>query len=201
MPRSRSRSRHRHGRSASRTRKSSPKRPRGGEASSHKTPQQHKSTATSSSHRLPVSSSHRGRRSATPPDKRREKQRSSSRQRTTKRARSSSTRRSRSRTPQAQSPRRSRSPKSTWKPRRTKDEDLPNKFRCDKRFLDTNDVFGLRLPRHCASTPYTESIYIAGAHIEDIPLASVIYAGLDNYGLRYIANGNKAYFIIPCTLR
>lgn len=41
---------------------------------------------------------------------------------------------------------------------------------------------------------YTKEAKIAGMKVQDIPLHSVVYGGLDNYSLRLIANGKKVFF-------
>ena len=52
-----------------------------------------------------------------------------------------------------------------------------------------------------ASTTYTEEIAVAGMEVTSVPLVSMIYDGLSNWGLRFVASGQRGYFVMSRTYR
>ena len=54
---------------------------------------------------------------------------------------------------------------------------------------------GLALPKRVLSTAWSEQQKIAGIDILEIPIHKVLFAGLDNYGLRILGSGSQLYFV------
>ena len=76
---------------------------------------------------------------------------------------------------------------------------IPPAFKTDTDYLDTTKTKGYALPRLVVSTAYTEEAGFAGAPIDRLPLAAVCLGGLDNWGLRYLASGQRAYWTMSRT--
>ena len=108
--------------------------------------------------------------------------------------------RSRSRSRRARST--SRRPRSPLRlPQKTSIVKIPAEFKQDDEFLDSRKIKGFALPRYVASTSFTEEIGIAGASTLDLPVAAVVLGGLDNWGLRFVASGQRGYWTMSRTYR
>ncbi len=62
---------------------------------------------------------------------------------------------------------------------------------------ETREIYRLKFPRAVTESDYTKDTKISGLLIQEVPLHKVLYSGLDNYGLRLIANGMQVYFTPP----
>lgn len=62
-------------------------------------------------------------------------------------------------------------------------------------------MMGYQLPRRVASTTFTEEAGIAGKDVLTIPLASLLYDGVSNWGLRFISSGQRGFFVMSRNYR
>lgn len=60
--------------------------------------------------------------------------------------------------------------------------------------FDTNQVYGLSFPRQVESTQWSRKFKVAGFAIADIKLVQMMTNGLQNWGLRLLANGRYVTF-------
>ena len=73
--------------------------------------------------------------------------------------------------------------------RRQEPLELPRNWRSSPAEYDTNREYGLNLPRQVVSNKFTRDLQIDGMDIFDVRLAQVMTGGLNNWGLRSLANG------------
>ena len=66
---------------------------------------------------------------------------------------------------------------------------MPSSFNTSDQCWDTNEVYGLTLPRFVATTPWTTKQGIAGKAIETLPIIDATYDNANSYGLRLLASG------------
>ena len=78
---------------------------------------------------------------------------------------------------------------------------IPSDFKQDSDYLDSTKRKGFALPRYVVSTTFTEEIGIAGASTIDLPIAALVLGGLDNWGLRFVASGQRGYWCMSRTYR
>ena len=78
---------------------------------------------------------------------------------------------------------------------------VPSSFKSDQDYLDTNVVMGYMLPRRVASTTFSEECGTAGWDVQTLPASAIVYEGLANWGLRYVASGQRGYFVMSRTYR
>ncbi|CAE7837912.1 ATG26 [Symbiodinium necroappetens] len=67
--------------------------------------------------------------------------------------------------------------------------ELPRNWRSSPTEYDTNREYGLNLPRQVISNKFTRDLQIDGMDIFEVRLAQVMTGGLNNWGLRSLANG------------
>ena len=60
--------------------------------------------------------------------------------------------------------------------------------------FDTNKEYGIPFPRLIESTQWTRRQHIAGIPVEQITLVDAVPKGIQNYGLRLLANGRYVAF-------
>ena len=66
---------------------------------------------------------------------------------------------------------------------------LPGSWHPSSSHFDTNKEYGLTLPREVESTQWSRKSQIAGTPVDEIRLVDVIPKGIQNYGVRLLANG------------
>ena len=85
---------------------------------------------------------------------------------------------------------RSRSRPSQHQHQRRQDSlELPRSWKSTPTEYDSNREYGLNLPRQVVSNRFTRDLRIDGMDIFDVRLAQVMTGGLNNWGLRSLANG------------
>ena len=85
---------------------------------------------------------------------------------------------------------RSRSRPSQHQHQRRQDSlELPRSWKSTPTEYDSNREYGLNLPRQVVSNKFTRDLHIDGMDIFDVRLAQVMTGGLNNWGLRSLANG------------
>ena len=85
---------------------------------------------------------------------------------------------------------RSRSRPSQHQHQRRQDSlELPRSWKSTPTEYDSNREYGLNLPRQAVSNKFTRDLHIDGMDIFDVRLAQVMTGGLNNWGLRSLANG------------
>ena len=89
--------------------------------------------------------------------------------------------------PESRGHRRSRS-RPSFRRSPLQDQEDPS-WQSSSTHFDTQLVYGLNLPRTVESTQWSRKAQIAGAPVEQVKLVDVMYGGLQNWGLRIIANG------------
>ena len=67
--------------------------------------------------------------------------------------------------------------------------DVPESFKPSDLCWDTNEIYGLNLPRVVATTAWSTKQGIAGKPVESLSLLDTTYDGPNSYGLRLIAAG------------
>ena len=67
--------------------------------------------------------------------------------------------------------------------------ELPRSWKSTPTEYDSNREYGLNLPRQVVSNKFTRELRIDGMDIFDVRLAQVMTGGLNNWGLRSLANG------------
>ena len=67
--------------------------------------------------------------------------------------------------------------------------ELPRSWKSTATEYDSNREYGLNLPRQVISNKFTQDLQIDGMDIFDVRLAQVMTGGLNNWGLRSLANG------------
>lgn len=75
---------------------------------------------------------------------------------------------------------------------------IPDTFAPDDTYYDTNSVLGSDMPRLIQATKWTRSKGLAGRDVQDVRLVEVLWDGMDNWGIRLLANGK---YIAPELLR
>ena len=73
--------------------------------------------------------------------------------------------------------------------RRQDSLELPRSWKSTATEYDSNREYGLNLPRQVSSNKFTRDLQIDGMDIFDVHLAQVMTGGLNNWGLRSLANG------------
>ena len=73
--------------------------------------------------------------------------------------------------------------------RRQDSLELPRSWKSTATEYDSNRAYGLNLPRQVISNKFTRDLQIDGVDIFDVRLAQVMTGGLNNWGLRSLANG------------
>ena len=73
--------------------------------------------------------------------------------------------------------------------RRQDSLELPRSWKSTATEYDSNRAYGLNLPRQVISSKFTRDLQIDGVDIFDVRLAQVMTGGLNNWGLRSLANG------------
>ena len=85
---------------------------------------------------------------------------------------------------------RSRSRPSQHQHQRRQDSlELPRSWKSTPTEYDSNREYGLNLPRQVVSNKFTRDLHIDDMDIFDVRLAQVMTGGLNNWGLRSLANG------------
>ena len=97
--------------------------------------------------------------------------------------------RSRSHRHRSDPPSSSRRAKSPEKGSRMGMHPIPSSVNTSDQCWDTNEVYGLTLPRFVATTPWTTKQGIAGKAIETLPIIDATYDNANSYGLRLLASG------------
>ena len=67
--------------------------------------------------------------------------------------------------------------------------DLPDSFNSSDLCWDTNEIYGLNLPRYIATTAWSTKQGLAGKAIEALSVLDTTYDGPNSYGLRLLASG------------
>jgi len=73
---------------------------------------------------------------------------------------------------------------------------LPPSFSPDDVYVDRNLNKEYSLPRVIATSDHTIARGIAGIPVHEIPLHKVLFQGIENWTLRYLASGKQTYYVM-----
>ena len=81
------------------------------------------------------------------------------------------------------------------------DTNLPKAFHSDRKFYDTNEVYGLQFPRQVQASSWAQKHQLAGRDITSIKLHELCWQGWNNFALRSLAQGRYASILFARSIK
>ena len=81
------------------------------------------------------------------------------------------------------------------------DTNLPKAFHSDRKFYDTNEVYGLQFPRLVQASSWAQKHQLAGRDITSIKLHELCWQGWNNFALRSLAQGRYASILFARSIK
>ena len=75
-------------------------------------------------------------------------------------------------------------------------EGLPEEFKPNKKYLDSNEVFGKTMLRCVSSTSWASKYRLAGRELADLRLVDLLWRGWRNHHLRALSHGQYVSLVI-----
>eukprot|EP00439_Symbiodinium_sp_Y106_P062881 s203_g9.t1 len=79
--------------------------------------------------------------------------------------------------------------------------DLPKSFHSDRNFYDTNEVYGLQVPRQVQASSWAQKHQLAGRDITSLKLHELCWQGWNNFALRSLAQGRYASILFARSIK